>query len=99
MFCNTWRPGKKKGGSQALNGEDITVFGEGSQTRSFCYVADQVEGLMALMEYEGAQPGPVGVDGPWPPSWFGAIDRDDLPADLARNHDKYLAESGFGAFR
>jgi hypothetical protein len=36
---------------------------------------------------------------PWPPTWFASIDRDDLPGDLARNHDKYLAQSGFGAFR
>src|SRR4051794_1987210 len=50
--------------SQALNGEDITVFGDGSQTRSFCYVADMVEGLMALMEHEGPQPGPVNIGNP-----------------------------------
>jgi UDP-glucuronate decarboxylase len=50
--------------SQALNGEDITVFGDGSQTRSFCYVADQVDGLVRLMEYEGAQPGPVNIGNP-----------------------------------
>ena len=35
---------------QALSGEDITVFGDGSQTRSFCYVADMVEGIAALLE-------------------------------------------------
>jgi hypothetical protein len=39
--------------SQALAGEDITVFGDGSQTRSFCYVADLVDGLVKLMEREG----------------------------------------------
>ena len=39
--------------AQALRGEDITVFGDGSQTRSFCYVDDLVEGLMRLMEREG----------------------------------------------
>jgi UDP-glucuronate decarboxylase len=50
--------------SQALNGEDITVFGDGSQTRSFCYVADLVEGLMKLMAYEGSQPGPVNIGNP-----------------------------------
>jgi UDP-glucuronate decarboxylase len=50
--------------SQALNGEDITVFGDGSQTRSFCYVADQVEGLMKLMEHDGPQPGPVNIGNP-----------------------------------
>jgi UDP-glucuronate decarboxylase len=50
--------------SQALLGEDITVFGDGLQTRSFCYVADQVEGLMTLMEYDGPQPGPVNIGNP-----------------------------------
>ncbi|MDE0904027.1 MAG: SDR family oxidoreductase [Planctomycetota bacterium] len=35
--------------SQALRGEDVTVFGDGSQTRSFCYVDDLVEGLMRLL--------------------------------------------------
>lgn len=50
--------------SQALNAEDITVFGDGSQTRSFCYVADQVEGLMKLMAYDGRQPGPINIGNP-----------------------------------
>ncbi len=36
--------------SQALRGEDLTVFGKGDQTRSFCYVSDLVGGLVALME-------------------------------------------------
>jgi dTDP-glucose 4,6-dehydratase len=35
--------------SQALNGEDITVFGDGSQTRSFCYVSDLIEGIFKLL--------------------------------------------------
>jgi UDP-glucuronate decarboxylase len=50
--------------SQALAGEDITVFGDGSQTRSFCYVADTVDGLMKLMAYDGPQPGPVNIGNP-----------------------------------
>jgi len=50
--------------SQALAGEDITVFGEGLQTRSFCYVADLVEGLISLMEYDGPQPGPINLGNP-----------------------------------
>jgi len=35
--------------SQALNGEDVTVFGDGSQTRSFCYVSDLIEGIYRLL--------------------------------------------------
>ncbi|WP_395670573.1 UDP-glucuronic acid decarboxylase family protein [Phenylobacterium sp.] len=50
--------------SQALAGEDITVFGDGSQTRSFCYVADLVDGLVRLMEYDGEQPGPINLGNP-----------------------------------
>ncbi len=38
---------------QALRGQDLTIFGDGQQTRSFCYVSDLVEGLIALMDYEG----------------------------------------------
>jgi UDP-glucuronate decarboxylase len=49
---------------QALTGEDITIFGDGSQTRSFCYVDDQVDGLYRLMEYEGPQPGPINIGNP-----------------------------------
>src|SRR4051794_30017496 len=50
--------------SQALAEDDITVFGDGSQTRSFCYVSDLVDGLMKLMEFEGPQPGPINIGNP-----------------------------------
>ena len=47
--------------TQALAGDDITVYGEGCQTRSFCYADDMVEGLMRLMAHEDAQGGkPLG---------------------------------------
>jgi dTDP-glucose 4,6-dehydratase len=42
--------------TQAIRGEDFTVFGDGSQTRSFCYVSDLVEGLIALLEKGDALP-------------------------------------------
>ena len=42
--------------TQALRGEDFTVFGDGSQTRSFCYVDDLVAGLLALLERGDQQP-------------------------------------------
>lgn len=41
---------------QALRGEDLTVFGDGSQTRSFCYVADLVEGIYRLLHSDYAMP-------------------------------------------
>jgi UDP-glucuronate decarboxylase len=40
------------------------VFGDGSQTRSFCYVADTVDGLIRLMEFNGPQPGPINLGNP-----------------------------------
>lgn len=48
---------------QALKGEDITVYGKGSQTRSFCYVDDLVAGIVAVMEKEGFA-GPVNLGNP-----------------------------------
>lgn len=49
---------------QALAGEDITVYGDGRQTRSFCYVSDLIDGLMRLMDFEGTPPGPVNLGNP-----------------------------------
>ena len=49
---------------QALAGEDITVYGEGEQTRSFCYVDDLVDGLMRLFRYDGRSVGPVNLGNP-----------------------------------
>lgn len=48
--------------SQALNGEDITVFGDGSQTRSFCYVDDLIEGIYRLLLSD--YPYPVNIGNP-----------------------------------
>ena len=48
---------------QALKGDDITVYGDGSQTRSFCYVDDLVEGLARMMENDGFI-GPVNLGNP-----------------------------------
>jgi len=45
---------------QALRGEDLTVFGDGSQTRSFCYVDDLVEGIYRLLHSEYAHPVNIG---------------------------------------
>jgi len=50
--------------TQALAGDDITVYGEGRQTRSFCYASDMVEGLLRLAAHEGRQPGPVNLGNP-----------------------------------
>ena len=42
---------------QALRGEDLTVYGDGSQTRSFCYVSDEIDGFLRLAKTDRALPG------------------------------------------
>lgn len=49
---------------QALRGEDITVYGDGSQTRSFCYVDDMIDGLVRLMGSADDFTGPVNLGNP-----------------------------------
>lgn len=49
---------------QALKGEDITVFGSGEQTRSFCYVDDLIEGMIRLMNSPADFTGPVNIGNP-----------------------------------
>lgn len=49
---------------QALQGVDITMHGEGRQTRSFCYVDDLIDGLIAFMESDAAGPGPINLGNP-----------------------------------
>jgi len=49
---------------QALHGDDITLYGDGSQTRSFCYVDDLVKGLMAMMDGPDEFIGPVNLGNP-----------------------------------
>ena len=48
---------------QALQGEDITIYGDGSQTRSFCYVDDMIEGFIRLMN-QNTTPGPMNLGNP-----------------------------------
>jgi UDP-glucuronate decarboxylase len=49
---------------QALRGEPITLYGEGSQTRSFCYVSDLIDGLVRLMDSPDDFTGPVNIGNP-----------------------------------
>jgi UDP-glucuronate decarboxylase len=49
---------------QALCGDDITIYGDGSQTRSFCYVDDLVEGLVRMMDSPSDFTGPVNIGNP-----------------------------------
>jgi UDP-glucuronate decarboxylase len=49
---------------QALKGEDITIFGDGQQTRSFCYVDDMIEGFVRMMNSDEGFTGPVNMGNP-----------------------------------
>ncbi|MCA3247836.1 MAG: SDR family oxidoreductase [Azospirillum sp.] len=49
---------------QALKGQDITIYGEGTQTRSFCYVDDLIEGFVRLMDSPDAVTGPINLGNP-----------------------------------
>ena len=49
---------------QALRGDDITIYGDGSQTRAFCYVDDLIEGFVRLMATPDAMTGPINLGNP-----------------------------------
>ena len=49
---------------QALTNQDISIYGDGSQTRSFCYVDDLLDGMMSLMSYDGVYPNPINIGNP-----------------------------------
>jgi UDP-glucuronate decarboxylase len=49
---------------QALKNEDITIYGDGSQTRSFCYVSEMVDGMIKFMETGDQLTGPINMGNP-----------------------------------
>lgn len=49
---------------QALNGDELTIYGDGSQTRSFCYVDDLIDGFLALMNTSNEVTGPINLGNP-----------------------------------
>jgi UDP-glucuronate decarboxylase len=49
---------------QSLKGDNITIYGDGSQSRSFCYVDDMLEGLIRLMDTDDTFIGPVNLGNP-----------------------------------
>ncbi len=50
--------------SRALRGEDLTIYGDGSQTRSFCYVDDLIDGMLKMMDTDKGLYGPVNLGNP-----------------------------------
>ncbi len=73
---------------QALRGEDLTVFGDGSQTRSFCYVDDLVEGIYCLLMSDYAQPMNLGN-----PDEITILDFAEEIVQLTKTHQKIIFES------
>jgi nucleoside-diphosphate-sugar epimerase len=80
---------------QALRGEPLTVYGDGAQTRSFCYVLDEIRGFLALLDSD--EPGPVNIGNPVEFTMMelarlvieltgstGGIEHHDLPSDDPR---------------
>ena len=49
---------------QALSGQPITIYGEGNQTRSFCYVDDLIDGIVRLMDTDATVTGPINIGNP-----------------------------------
>ena len=72
---------------QALRGEDITIFGDGSQTRSFCYVDDLVDALMMLMATPPDVAGPMNLGNPVE---FTIGDLARLVVDMTGSHSKIV---------
>jgi UDP-glucuronate decarboxylase len=71
---------------QALSGDDITIYGDGSQTRSFCFVDDQINGLFALMN-QSATTGPVNIGNP---NEFTMKELADLTVELTGSKSKIV---------
>src|SRR5262245_50573445 len=72
---------------QALLGRDITVYGDGSQTRSFCYVDDLIDGLIRLMATPAEVTGPVNIGNPME---FSVLDLAAMVVDLTGSHSRIV---------
>jgi len=74
---------------QALANEDITIYGDGGQTRSFCYVDDLIDGLLAMMQAPDDFPGPVNLGNP---GEFTIRQLADLTKELTGSSSKIVSE-------
>lgn len=70
---------------QALKGEDITIYGEGTQTRSFCYVDDLIDGMYRLMNSRDGFTGPVNIGNP---TEFTMVELANLVIELTNSKSK-----------
>jgi dTDP-glucose 4,6-dehydratase len=72
---------------QALTGEDLTVYGDGSQTRSFCYVGDEVAGILALANCDEHEPVNIGN-----PSEFAILECAQVVLEVTRSNSRIRYE-------
>jgi len=72
---------------QALLGRDITVFGDGQQTRSFCYVDDLIDGLISLMNTSDKVIGPINIGNP---KEFTILELASLVIELTGSHSRVV---------
>ena len=70
---------------QALKGEDITIYGDGQQTRSFCYVDDLINAIVFMMNSEPDLTGPVNIGNP---SEFSMLQLAEIILDLSKSKSK-----------
>ena len=74
---------------QALRGEDITIYGDGQQTRSFCYVDDLVKAMIKMMESRSDFTGPVNIGNP---EEFSMLQLADLVIKMTGSKSKLVFE-------
>ena len=72
---------------QALRGQDITIYGDGKQTRSFCYVSDLVDGMIRMMNSRDGFTGPVNLGNP---GEFTMLELAELVLKLTGSHSKIV---------
>jgi len=74
---------------QALNGRDITIFGDGTQTRSFCYVDDLIDGMLRMMNTPADVTGPINIGNP---GEFTIRELAELVIELTASRSKLIFE-------
>jgi UDP-glucuronate decarboxylase len=75
---------------QAIQGKDITIYGNGRQTRSFCYVDDLIEAMIRMMDTPPDFPGPVNIGNP---GEFTMLELAENVLHLTRSKSKLIHES------